>query len=61
MNNFGEPISSSLMRPMGIFRSFYGKDFFAGLIDELKNNGYEENKNLILIRSIYEIKKNSGV
>ena len=25
------------------------------------NIGYEENKNLILIRSIYEIKKNSGV
>jgi hypothetical protein len=48
MNDLGEPVDPSLMRPTDIFRSLYEKDFFAGLIDELKNNGYEENKDLFI-------------
>jgi cytoskeletal protein CcmA (bactofilin family) len=49
MDQYGEPLLSSLMRPTDIFRSVYGKDVFQGLITELTTyGGYTENTNLFV-------------
>jgi len=44
----GEPTGNSVMVPNDIFRNILDKDFFQGLITELKNNGYEEGENLFV-------------
>ncbi|MFA4941557.1 MAG: alpha/beta fold hydrolase [Patescibacteria group bacterium] len=49
MDNEGKPTANTMIvPPQDIVRSVLNKDFFAGLIDELKQNGYEENKNLFV-------------
>ncbi|MFH1822309.1 MAG: hypothetical protein ABH830_01260, partial [Patescibacteria group bacterium] len=40
--------NSMIVPPQDIIRSVLDKDFFEGLIDELKQNGYEENKTLFV-------------
>ncbi|MBI2459199.1 MAG: alpha/beta fold hydrolase, partial [Parcubacteria group bacterium] len=49
MDSEGRPSANSMIvPPQDIIRNVLDKDFFAGLIDELKQNGYEENKNLFV-------------
>ena len=38
----GTPAGNSIMIPSDIFRNILNKDFFQGLITELKNNGYKD-------------------
>ncbi|MCK5211632.1 right-handed parallel beta-helix repeat-containing protein, partial [Candidatus Parcubacteria bacterium] len=44
----GAPVGNSIFIPDDIFRQILNKDFFQGLITELENQGYEENKNLFV-------------
>lgn len=44
----GVPAGNSVMYPKDIFREILSKDFFQGLIEELENNGYKENKDLFV-------------
>lgn len=46
MNSSGWPEKNLL--PSDIFKKINSNDYFQGLIDELKNNGYEEEKNLFV-------------
>ena len=39
---------SGIVKPTDILRSIEDKDFFSALIQELKNNGYQENKDLFV-------------
>lgn len=49
MDEQGKPSANSMIvPPQDIIRSVLNKDFFAGLIDELKQNGYVENENLFV-------------
>lgn len=49
MDEFGEPLIASLMRPTDIFRNLSGNDIFQSLITELTSNGgYVENSNLFV-------------
>jgi len=49
MDEQGKPSHNSMIvPPQDIIRSVLDKDFFAGLIEELKQNGYEEGKNLFV-------------
>jgi N-acetylneuraminic acid mutarotase/pimeloyl-ACP methyl ester carboxylesterase len=47
IDKFQNQINNSI-KPTDIFRSISGNDFFSGLIQELENNGYQENKNLFV-------------
>ena len=45
----GQPdLSNPVMIPTDIFRNVKGTDYFDGLINQLKNNGYAENDNLFV-------------
>ncbi len=44
----GEPSGNSLMYVGDIIRQISTSDYWQGLIDELKNNGYKENENLFV-------------
>jgi hypothetical protein len=49
LDDIGQPdLTQSVLLPKDIFRKISGKDFFDGLINELKNNGYVENENLFV-------------
>ena len=49
MDNEGKPLPNTMIvPPQDIIRTVLGKDFFAGLIEELKQNGYEEGKDLFV-------------
>lgn len=46
MNSSGWPDENLI--PTNILKKIFTNDYFQGLIDELKNNGYEENKDLFV-------------
>lgn len=49
MDEQGNPLPNTMIvPPQDIIRTVLNKDFFEGLINELKQNGYEENKNLFV-------------
>lgn len=49
LDELGQPdLTQSVLLPTDIFRQVGGKDFFDGLIKELKDNGYVENEDLFV-------------
>ena len=49
LDEIGQPdLTRTVLLPTDIFRKISSKDFFDGLINELKSNGYVENENLFV-------------
>jgi len=48
LDDNGIPYTNNKLKPTDVFRKIVNQDFLQGLIEELENNGYEENKNLFV-------------